>query len=348
MASYPMFQLYAKLKATKMILKAKNLEVFGGMTQKVQAAREALARAQFSFLASHGNVDCQKKERECMHEFVSISNAEENFLKQKSRNQWLNLGDGNNGFFHRLVKVRNSSALIKSLKDASGNIVEDIQQIKEVATSFYQNLLGESTHVFSESKADQVSCLITKSFSSSCSAGMVEELTKEEVKRTISSMKKNKAPGPDGFLAGFYHKAWPIVGDIAVEAVLDFFKSGRLLKEVNATILSSVPKIKNPSTMGDYRPISCCNVIYKCITKILANRLLPGLNEIIYPNQGAFIPNRSIVENILLAQELVSDYHKSQGKPRCTLKVDLMKAYDSVDWSFVLHYLISFAVLVLL
>jgi hypothetical protein len=123
---------------------------------------------------------------------------------------------------------------------------------------------------------------------------------------------------------------------------LDFFKSGRLLKEVNATILSLVPKIKNPSTMGDYRPISCCNVIYKCVTKILANRLLPGLNEIISPNQGAFIPNRSIAENILLAQELVSDYHKSQGKPRCTLKVDLMKAYDSVDWSFVLHCLISF------
>jgi hypothetical protein len=93
-----MYQLYAKLKATKSILKAKNLELFGGLNQKVQLARQTLARAQVSFLASHGNVDCHKKERECMHEYVSISNAEENFLKKKSRNQWLNLGDGNNGF----------------------------------------------------------------------------------------------------------------------------------------------------------------------------------------------------------------------------------------------------------
>jgi hypothetical protein len=94
--------------------------------------------------------------------------------------------------------------------------------------------------------------------------------------------------------------------------------------------------------MGSYRPISCCNVIYKCFSKILANRLLLGLNEIISLNHGAFIPNRRIVENILFAQELVSDYHKSQGKPRCTLKVDLMKAYDSIDWKFVLHGLVCF------
>jgi len=61
-----------------------------------------------------------------------------------------------------------------------------------------------------------------------------------------------------------------------------------------------------------YRPISCCSVVYKCITKILANRLRPGLEDIICLNQGAFIPN-SIAENILLAQEIVSDYHKASG-----------------------------------
>jgi len=55
------------------------------------------------------------------------------------------------------------------------------------------------------------------------------------------------------------------------------------------------------------------------------------------PNQGAFIPGRGIAENILLAQEVVSDYHKEKGVARCTLKVDLMKAYDSLDWEYVLQ-----------
>lgn len=94
--------------------------------------------------------------------------------------------------------------------------------------------------------------------------------------------------------------------------------------------------------MGEYRPISCCNVIYKCITKVLANRLLPGLVEVVSLNQGAFIPGRSIGENILLAQALVSEYHRDKRPPRCILKVDLMKAYDFVSWEFLLHCLRCF------
>jgi hypothetical protein len=115
-----------------------------------------------------------------------------------------------------------------------------------------------------------------------------------------------------------------------------------LLKEVNATIITLVPKKINPSSMGDFRPISCCNVIYKCITKILSNRMLPFLGELVGMNQSAFIPSRSISENVLLAQEIVRNYHKGNGKPRCSLKIDLMKAYDSVNWEFMIYCLHCF------
>jgi hypothetical protein len=121
-----------------------------------------------------------------------------------------------------------------------------------------------------------------------------------------------------------------------------FLILGRLLKSVNATIISLVPKKLNPARMGDFRPISCCNLLYKCITKILANRLVPCLDALISPNQTAFIPSRCIAENVLLAQEVLRDYHKSEGKARCTIKVDLMKAYNSVNWSFLLHSLACF------
>jgi hypothetical protein len=90
------------------------------------------------------------------------------------------------------------------------------------------------------------------------------------------------------------------------------------------------------------RTISCCNVVYKCITKILANQLRGGLNDIVSSNQSACIPGRSIAENILLAQEIVSDYHKNNGKPRSALKIDLMKAYDSMSWDFIVHCLKCF------
>jgi hypothetical protein len=94
--------------------------------------------------------------------------------------------------------------------------------------------------------------------------------------------------------------------------------------------------------MGDFRLIACCNVVYKCITKILSNRMLPLLGDLVRMNSSAFIPSRSISENVLLAQELVRNYHKKKGKPRCTLNIDLMKAYDSVNWEFIIHCLHCF------
>jgi hypothetical protein len=228
------------------------------------------------------------------------------------------------------------------LKDDQGNSISDPKIIKEMAIDFYRNLLGCSTHVFSQTQADRVAQLIQRQFSASCIEGMGAAVSREEVRRTIFSMKPSEAPSPNGFSAGFFHKAWSIVGDGVIDAVLEFFSSGILLKEVNSTIITLVPKKRNPSVMGDYRPISCCNLVYKTITKILANRLLPGLPDIISNNQGAFIPKRSIAENILLAQEIVHDYHKSKGTSRCALKIDLMKAYDSVSWDFILHCLVCF------
>ena len=101
---------------------------------------------------------------------------------------------------------------------------------------------------------------------------------------------------------------------------------------MNSTILSLVLKKVNPFTMGDFRPIACCNVVYKCITKIISNGMLLLLSDLVSLNQLAFIPSRSISENVLLAQEIVRNYHKEKGNPCCTLKIDLMKVYDVVNW----------------
>jgi rhamnose utilization protein RhaD (predicted bifunctional aldolase and dehydrogenase) len=104
----------------KRILKVKKLEVFGGLGQRVTQARRELAAAQVAFLSSHGDAAWFQKEKECLHVLISITTAKKNFLKHKSRNNWLNLGDGNTAFFHKVVKAQNSSNLIKVLLDAEG------------------------------------------------------------------------------------------------------------------------------------------------------------------------------------------------------------------------------------
>lgn len=93
-----------------------------------------------------------------------------------------------------------------------------------------------------------------------------------------------------------------------------------------------VPKVSNVATLHDYRPISCCNVMYKCIMKILTLRMIKVVQKLVSPCQSAFVPGGVIQDNILLAHELVNSYHRNNGSPRCAVKIDLKKAYDTVRW----------------
>nr|GFA35420.1 putative RNA-directed DNA polymerase, eukaryota, reverse transcriptase zinc-binding domain protein [Tanacetum cinerariifolium] len=163
---------------------------------------------------------------------------------------------------------------------------------------------------------------------------MVRDVSDQEVKTAIFSMGNDKAPGLDGFTAAFFKEAWNVIAIDVTHAVREFFRNGTLLKELNHTIIALIPKVKSPSRVNDYRPISCCNVLFKCISKIIANRIKHGLKTIISPNQSAFVPGRSITDNILLTQELMHNYHLDRGSPRCAFKVDIQKAYDTVDWDF--------------
>ncbi|GKC06324.1 reverse transcriptase domain, reverse transcriptase zinc-binding domain protein [Tanacetum coccineum] len=144
----------------------------------------------------------------------------------------------------------------------------------------------------------------------------------------------DKSSRPDGYTAAFFKGAWKIVGSDVVNAVKEFFVNGKLLKELNHTVIALIPKIQNPTRINDFRPISCCNVLFKCISKIIANRIKGSLMHLISPNQSAFVPGRSIADNILLTHELMHNYHLDRGVARCAFKVDIQKAYDTVDWGF--------------
>ncbi|XP_074289017.1 uncharacterized protein LOC141614161 [Silene latifolia] len=114
----------------------------------------------------------------------------------------------------------------------------------------------------------------------------------------------------------------------------DFFTHGKLLKQLNHTLVTLIPKVEMPENVTQFRPISCCNVVYKVIAKLLCTRLAAILPHIISPNQGGFIKRRNIIENILVCQDVIRLYKRTAVSPRCMIKVDLRKAYDSVDWGF--------------
>jgi len=100
-----------------------------------------------------------------------------------------------------------------------------------------------------------------------------------EVKSTLFSINSLKTPGPDGFGAGFFKQYWDVVKNDFYNCIVEFFKSGRLLRQINRTFLALIPKRDNPSETHHFRPISLCNTVYKTIFKIWVSRLRPLLDK---------------------------------------------------------------------
>jgi hypothetical protein len=121
-----------------------------------------------------------------------------------------------------------------------------------------------------------------------------------------------------------------------IEVFQKFFGNGSIPEGINDTAIVLIPKGSEPAELKDFRPINLCNVIYKLISKCMVNRLRGLLNEIISPEQSAFVPSRRITDNAPIAFECIHAIQKSNGRrgDYCAYKLDLSKAYDRVDWVF--------------
>jgi len=173
---------------------------------------------------------------------------------------------------------------------------------------------------------------LAKLISDSDNAQLLQIPDAQEIKHALFSINSIKTPGPDGFGSGFFKQNWSFLRHDFTNCVLEFFRSGKILKELNHTFITLIPKRHNPSTTNHYRPISLCSTIYKTISKILVNRLRPLLDKLVSPFQSAFIPGRSIHDNILLSHEILHKFKKCKGKTAwIAMKLDMEKAYDRLE-----------------
>ena len=203
---------------------------------------------------------------------------------------------------HGCMKDQVNTNKISSLQMEDGSKVFKPMDIHSVAISHFQKLFSTSPLT---SSARDFSSFVDKVLPPERAVDIMHTVTDEEVKGVVFWMNPDKAPGPDGFSAGFFQTMWHIVGDDVCVAAKSFFESKRLLKVFNCTAITLIPKSRTPSKLSDYRPISCCNIVYKIVGGVLAQRLKGLLPELISSDQTAFVPGRSIADNILLAQELL-------------------------------------------
>jgi hypothetical protein len=134
----------------------------------------------------------------------------------------------------------------------------------------------------------------------------------------------------------FFQRNWGVMREDVSRAIRDFFEKGIMPEGNNDTTIVLISKDKNPESLAEFRPISLCNIIYKIISKCLANLLRPILNDIISEMQSAFVPGRLIMDNVVIAFESFHKIQRSKNKnnTHCAYKLDLSKAYDRMDWGF--------------
>ena len=123
------------------------------------------------------------------------------------------------------------------------------------------------------------------------------------------------------------------MGDKVCCTVLEILNSGFMPKNLNKTFIALIPKIKHPSCVTEFQPISLCNVLYKLVSKVLANWLKIFLPTIIAPIQSAFVPSRLITDNILAAYETLHTMNTGMKgkKGYMAIKLNMSKAYDRVE-----------------
>uniref|UniRef100_A0A2N9FR65 Reverse transcriptase domain-containing protein n=1 Tax=Fagus sylvatica TaxID=28930 RepID=A0A2N9FR65_FAGSY len=253
--------------------------------------------------------------------------------RQKSREIWLEEGDKNTKFFHLSTVIRRRANNIDRIKLEDDNWLTEMGDIENYFLDNFRHLYQSSNPTWPADLEGLIQpCIEELENERLCRVPSVEE-----IKGTVWEMNPWKAPGPNGMPGVFYQTYWEVVGNDIIAAVQNFFSSGVMLRELNQTFIILIPKKMGADNFNMFRPISLCNFSYKIISKIIVARLRPILERLISPTQAAFVPGRWIAENTVIVHEIVHTFQKKKkGKGLLGIKLDIQKAYDRVEWQFVL------------
>ncbi|XP_010431231.1 PREDICTED: uncharacterized protein LOC104715533 [Camelina sativa] len=235
------YSLAKKLKALKGELRDLNREHFSDLENRTREAQEALTHCQV-LLLHNPLLIAAAQEKQAYKKWLTLTTAEEKFLFQRARIKWFECGDLNTAYFHRMVATRRASNQIHYLVNEQGQRLHKPEDIKLHCVSYFEDLLGGQPQALTSTDLDQIREYTTYRLSANLAEALVEAVSAEEIKNVAFSMPTNKTPGPDGFTGEFYRAAWDILGNDIIEAVQEFFRSGKLLKQLNATALSLIPK----------------------------------------------------------------------------------------------------------
>jgi ribonuclease HI/exonuclease III len=338
-----MYQFWSKLKHMKTQIKKWNKFVFKNVFSEKEVVKKKLYQIN-NHVIHHGlDSDTFLQQKHLQEEWEELCSREEAFWRQKSRELWLQEGDKNTKFFHATAKQNQASRAIFSIKDSdSGNLITTFEGIQQEGVKFFKNLLDPQeadvlSHQHQEELLNNIPTLVTAQ--DNCM--LMAPFTMAELHTVVFSMSPDKSPGPDGFSVLFFQRCWDFICWELLAALEESRKSKSMLCNFNTTNIALIPKVKDPKTFADFRPISLCNVIYKIFTTAIYFRLKKLIPSLISPEQAGFVPGREALEGALVAHETLHSI-KTHRIQSFIIKLDMMKAYDRLRWDFLFKVLDKF------
>lgn len=295
-----------------------------------------------SSLSSANTPDLYKEGIRLQTELDLLLTSEAEQLLLRSRGMVYEHGDKAGRLLARQLKARTASNQITQITDESGSITSDPDNINNTFRSFFSQLYASESLTDENQLNNFFDRLDLPKMSPEDNLRLDAALALSEIKEAIQSMNSGKSPGPDGYRVEFYKKFSDQLAPLLLEMFNHSFKQGTLPPTLMQASISLIyKKGKDPMSCASYRPISLLPVDVKILTKILARRLESVMPLIISEDQTGFIGGRHSYSNIRrLLWVILSP--SSSNVPEVIISLDAEKAFDRVEWAYLLFSLRQF------
>ncbi|GJU31529.1 RNA-directed DNA polymerase, eukaryota [Tanacetum coccineum] len=282
-----------------------------------------------------GNSEILSKRMDVIKSLQELDKLDTMEMAQKTKIKWVIERDENSKYYHGILNKRRNQLAIRRIL-IEGRWIEDSISVKSEFYSHFANRFDKPPSYRLNLDTDFPNKLTIEQQSD-----LETNITREEIKKAVWGCGVDKSPGPDGFTFGFYRRYWSFMESDVVDAVLHFFHFGKFPKGSNSSFIALIPKTHDAKMMKDYCHITLIGSLYKIIAKVMANRMVVILGDIVNDVQSAFVANRQILDGPFILNELFQ-WCKKKKYQTMIFKVDFEKAYDSVRWDYLEDILKNF------